>query len=183
MSQLFLVFDEAASAPITKEGFLEKLFPNLWDALATFLAFIILLIVVFYVAYKPVKKLIKQRGDYVENKIQNADEKEKQAALKVLEAEKQIANSQKEAIKIVEDAKATANLEREKIHNQAMLDAEKEVERAKVQIAQEIEASKDEIHREIVDVALNASEKVLSREVNKEDNEKLIDDFISNLDK
>ena len=44
----------------------EKLFPNPWDALAVFLAFVVLLIAVFYFAYKPVKKLLKERGDYVE---------------------------------------------------------------------------------------------------------------------
>lgn len=182
-NSLFIFLSDEASSPVTKDGFLEKLFPNVWDALATFLAFIVLLIVVFFVAYKPVKKLIQQRGDYVENKIKNAEEKETQAALKVLEAEKNISASQKEAIQIVEDAKVTANLEKEKIHAQAKLEADREVERAKELIAQEVEASKDQIHREIVDVAMNASEKVLSREVNKKDNERLIDDFISDLEK
>ena len=56
----------------TTEEFMEKLFPNVWDALAVFLAFVVLLIAVFYFAYKPVKKLLKQRGDYVEDKIKTA---------------------------------------------------------------------------------------------------------------
>lgn len=182
-NSLFIFLSDEVNAPVTKDGFLEKLFPNVWDALATFLAFIILLIVVFFVAYKPVKKLIKDRGDYVENKVKNAEEKEQQAALKVLEAEKNISASQREAIQIVEEAKVTANLEKDKIRAQAKLEADREVERAKDLIAQEIEASKDQIHREIVDVAMNASEKVLSREVNSKDNERLIDDFISDLEK
>ncbi len=176
-----LEFTIFADSPISEESFLEKLFPNPWDALATFLAFIVLLVVAFYFAYKPVKKLIQKRGDYVENKIKSAEERETLAVEKEKEAEKNISASRKEAIKIVEEAKATANQEREKIREQAKLDADKEVERAKAQIEQEIEASKDQIHREIVDVALDASEKVLAREVNKKDNEKLIDDFISDL--
>ena len=179
MAKFTIIFD----SPISEESFLNKLFPNPWDALATFLAFIVLLVVAFYFAYKPVKKLIQKRGDYVENKIKNAEEREASALKKEEEASKNISASKKEAIKIVEEAKATANLEKEKIHAQAKLEADKEVERAKAQIAQEIEASKDQIHREIVEVAMDASEKVLSREVNKKDNEKLIDDFIKDLDK
>ena len=179
MAKFTIIFD----SPISEESFLSKLFPNPWDALATFLAFIVLLVVAFYFAYKPVKELIRKRGDYVENKIKSAEERELLAAKKVDEANANIAASQKEAIQIVEEAKATANLEKEKIHAQAKLEADKEVERAQAQIAQEVEASKDEIHREIVEVAMSASEKVLSREVNKKDNEKLIDDFIKDLDK
>ena len=50
--------------PFNNQSFLDYLFPNPWDALAIFLAFVILLLVVFYFAYKPVKKLLKQRKDY-----------------------------------------------------------------------------------------------------------------------
>ena len=169
--------------PFEQEDFLHYLFPNPWDALAIFLAFIVLLLVVFYFAYKPVKKLIKNRKDYVEGKIKNAEEREALAAKKVEEAEKEIVESRQKAIEIVEKAKLDASKERDEIKAQAKLDADKEVERARQEIAQEIEATKDEIHREIVSVALDASSKVLEREVNKKDNEKLINDFIDELDK
>ena len=168
---------------ISKDDFISKLFPNVWDALATFLAFIVLLLVAFYLAYKPIKNLIKKRGDYVEGKIKDADEKEKQASEKLLEADKKIKDSNVEAMAIVEKAKEDALLEKERIAQEAKQAREEEVKKAKEEIAQEIEASKDEVHKEIVSVALDASKKVLSREVNSKDNEKLIDDFIKDLDK
>ncbi len=167
---------------ITKEGFLEKLFPNPWDALAVFLAFVLLLIVVFYFAYKPVKKLIKKRADYVEEKLRNAEQSEKEAAEKVEEAQLELKKSRQEALVIVEQAKVDADKERQKIHAKAKEEADQEVMRAKQEIEQEIEKSKDEIHSQIVDVAFDASKKVLSREVNQKDNEKLINEFISDLE-
>lgn len=167
---------------ITKEGFLEKLFPNPWDALAVFLAFVLLLIVVFYFAYKPVKKLIKNRADYVEGKLRNAEQSEKEAAQKVEEAELGLKKSRQEALVIVEQAKVDADKERQRIHAKAKEEADQEVMRAKQEIEQEIEKSKDEIHSQIVDVAFDASKKVLSREVNQKDNEKLINEFISDLE-
>lgn len=168
---------------ISKDDFITKLFPNVWDALATFLAFVILLLVAFYFGYKPVKKLIKKRGDYVEGKIKEADDKEKQASEKLLEAETKVKQSNVEAMAIVEKAKEDALVEKERIALEAKKAREEEVKKAKEEIAQEIEASKDEVHKEIVSVALDASKKVLSREVNSKDNEKLIDDFIKDLDK
>lgn len=169
--------------PFEQEDFLHYLFPNPWDALAIFLAFVVLLLVVFYFAYKPVKKLIKDRKDYVEGKIKSAEQRELDAKVKVEDAEKQIVASRQEALEIVEQAKQDALLEKQRIAQEAKLAREAEVKKAKEEIAQEIEASKDEVHKEIVSVALDASKKVLSREVNSKDNEKLIDDFIKDLDK
>jgi len=166
---------------IKKNDFLDKLFPNPWDALAVFLAFVLLLLAVFYFAYKPVKKLLKQRGDYVEGKIKNAEEREKESAKLLSEANENVKASRKEAMEIVEKAKEDANKERQAILDKAKEEKAAEIKRTKEEIAQEIEASKDEIHREIVSVAIDASSKVLEREVKKEDNEKLIDSFIDDL--
>lgn len=182
LSLLVIPLLTACDGAISKDDFISKLFPNVWDALATFLAFIILLLVAFYFAYKPVKKLLKKRGDYVEGKIKDADDKEKQANEKLKEAEQRVKDSNIEAMEIVEKAKEDATKEKDRIAAEAKLAREAEVKKAKEQIAQEIEASKDEVHKEIVSVALDASKKVLSREVNSKDNEKLIDDFIKDLD-
>jgi len=171
----------ASCDAITKEDFLDKLFPNPYDALAVFLAFIVLLLAVFYFAYKPVKKLLKQRGDYVEGKIKDAETKQVEAENFLNEANEKIKSTKVEAMGIIEDAKKAANKEREVILEKAKEEREAEVKKTKDEIAQEIEASKDEIHREIVSVAIDASSKVLEREVTKKDNEKLIDSFIDDL--
>jgi len=176
--KLLVIFDDV----ITKDGFLEKLFPNPWDALAVFLAFIVLLIIVFYFAYKPVKKLIQKRADYVDGKLRNAEKSEKEASEKVEEAHLELKKSHQEALAIVEQAKLDADKERQRIQQLAKEQADQEVARAKQEIEQEIEKSKDEIHSQIVDVAFDASKKVLSREVNQKDNEKLINEFIDDLE-
>ena len=87
----------------------DKLFPVPYDALAVFLAFIVLLVVVFFVAYKPVKALIKKRGDYVEGKIKDANEKEFKANELLENANKEVKDKKVEARNIVEAAKADAN--------------------------------------------------------------------------
>ena len=166
---------------ITKESFMDKLFPNPWDALAIFLAFVILLIAVFYFAYKPVKKLLKQRDEYVAGKIKNAEVREKESEKLLAQANEEVKASRVEAMAIVEKAKDDANKERQAILDKAKEEKAEEIRRTKEEIAQEIEASKDEIHREIVSVALDASSKVLEREVSSKDNEKLIDSFIDDL--
>ncbi len=181
ISNLFITYEDTGS-PFSTEDFLSKLFPNPWDALAVFLAFVILLVVVFYVAYKPVKKLIHDRKQYVESNLRDSEASKAQSQKLLRDAEEDVLESKKEALKIVEDAKTTANIEKEKILESAKIERKQIIDEAKVEIDREIENSKDEIHEEIVSVAMDASKKLLSREVNSKDNAKLVDDFISNLE-
>ena len=170
-------------APFSSEDFLSRISFNLWDFVAVFLAFIVLLLVAFYLGYTPVKKFIKNRGDYIEGKIKDAETREEKSRGLVEEAEHTVAESKKSAVLIVEKAEEDAKKQKAEILAIAKEEAKQEKEKTKQDIAQEIEASKDEIHREIVSVAMDASKKVLGREVNDEDNKRLVEDFVKDLDK
>ena len=113
--------------------------------------------------------------------ILSAEEREQKSQQLLSDANEEVKAKKVEAMGIVEKAKEDAQKERAAILEKAKQEKEEEIKRTKEEIAQEIEASKDEIHREIVSVAIDASSKVLEREVNKEDNEKLIDSFIDDL--
>ena len=163
--------------------FIKKLFPNPWEALATFVAFIILLIAVFVFAYKPVKALLKKRQDYVDNKIKDAEIREEKSKELLDEANKNIEDSKKQGMEIIEQSKIDALATKQTIIEEGKEEAKKQILDAKKEIAQEIEKSKDDIHNEIVDVALSASKEVLKRNVNEDDERRLLNDFINGLDK
>ena len=170
-------------SPFNTDDFTSRISFNVWDFLAVFLAFVVLLLVVFYFGYKPLKKAIKDRHDYVEGNIRTAEEREEKSRNLVDEANENLAQSKKEALEIVEKAKVDANKEKEQIIEEAKLEAKEEKEKAREEIAQEIEANKEQIRKEIVDVALTASEELLGREVNDKDNKRLLDDFVNDLEK
>ena len=168
---------------ISRDDFISKLFPNPWEALATFIAFVILLIAVFFFAYKPVKELLKKRQDYVDNKIKDAEIREEKSKELLEEANLAKENSKKEGMEILEQYKADALATKQEIINEGKEEAKKQLQDAKKEIAQEIIKSKQDIHNEIVDVALSASKEVLKRNVNEDDEKRLLDDFINDLDK
>lgn len=168
--------------PFSSEDFTSRISFNVWDFLATFLAFVVLVLVAFFFGYKPIKEYVRKRGEYVEGKIKTAEERELKSQGLVKEAEENLAISKKSAILIVEKAREDANKQKAEILEQAKQEAKEEKIKAEQEIAQEIESTKDEIHREIVQVAMDASKKVLGREVNSKDNEKLVNDFINDLE-
>lgn len=181
MLSLFLC--GCSDVPLDSSQFLNRISFNLWDFLAVFAAFIILIVIAFFFGYKPVKGYIKKRKDYIEGNIKTAEDRELKSRNIINEANEKAKEKQKEALLIVEKAKEDANKQKEQIINEAKDEAQNQIKNAQNQIAREIEASKDDIHKQIVDVALNASTKILEREVNEKDNERLIDSFVNDLKK
>ena len=167
---------------IEPQEIIEKLIPNFWDFLIQLLAFIVLIVIVFFVAYKPVKKLSAKRKEYVESNILGS-EKAKLEAEEYLKASKEgVEKSKLEARQIVADAKKSAEKEAEEIKAKAQEEAQQAKRKADEEIEEAKRKSRQDVHREIVDVAIASSEKVLGREVNKQDEERLLDDFVKGLE-
>lgn len=159
----------------------EGLLPNLWITIAQILIFIVTAAVVIFLAYKPLKKKLEQRKDYIENNIKDSENKKAQTKQDLEKAESIVSDAQKKAGDIIQQAQKTAE--------QKALDEQKtlalSIENQKVQAHKDIEAERQrmlaEAHNKIVDTAIDASKKILGREVNESDNKKMVDEFIDQL--
>ena len=58
---------------INADSIIQKLIPNWTSFVVQLAAFLVLVAVVIYFAYKPVKKLIKSRQDYIEDNIKQSE--------------------------------------------------------------------------------------------------------------
>ena len=81
----------------------------------------------------------------------------------------------------IDKAKEDASIQDQIIIDNAHKQIENEKQLAKDDILREIEHSQDEIHNEIVNVAIEASSKVLGRTINEQDNKDLIDQLVKEL--
>ncbi len=177
------LFALTSEIPITNDSFLDKLFPSPYDFLATFLAFIVLILIVFFFAYKPVKRLLKKRADYVEGKITDAEKMNSEALENKKISEENISLSKKEAMKIIEDASKDKEKIIKEAKEEALEAANKEYEKKKEAYLADVKKAEAEIKQEMVDIALLASKEILEREVNTKDNERLVEDFIERMKK
>ena len=158
-----------------------NLIPSWTSFVMQIVAFIILLLVVIFFAYKPVKKMLKQRQDYIEKEISDAEKSKSAAEMNFNQSQETIVASKKEANQIIEDAQVEAKRQRDEIIEAAKreaikikLDAEKDIERSR-------QEALDDIKNEIVSVALLTSQEILGREINEDDNSRLAKDFIDRL--
>lgn len=167
---------------MSAEDFIEKLIPNFWSFLIQLLSLIVLIIFVIIFAYKPVKKILKKRQDYIEGNIRASEEVKAQAIVKEREASELVIAKQKEANQIIIDAKKVAEEKR----NEILDSAAKELDEMKIKAVEELKQeeleAKEAIRKEMIDIALDASSILLKREVSSEDNKRLVEDFIKDIE-
>ena len=173
------LYAESIGETISSIG--EKLIPNWISFVVQFLSFLILLLAVFFLAYKPVKRILKKRADHIEDEINQAEERNAQAAASVNEAKELVSSSKVKASEIIKNAESQG----QEKYDAIILEAKQEVAEMKKAAEEDIERAKvdavQDIRSEMVNVALSASREILKREVDKKDNVKLAEDFIDQL--
>lgn len=159
----------------------KNLIPNWTSFLMQVAAFIILLIVVVFFAYKPVKKMLKKRQDYIEQEISDAEKNKAEAEINLSQSQEAILSSKKEAAQILEDARLQAEKDRQIALENTRLEIAKLKTTAQEDIVRSRQEALDDIHKEMVEVALLTSKEILKREVNEKDNARLAEEFIEKL--
>lgn len=165
------------------ETVVNNMLPNLYITLVQLALFILTAVAFIFLAYKPLKKKLKQRSDYIENNIKESENKKVEAQKLVDEANQNLLDSQKKGVEIVQHAQATA----ERKTQIAIEEIKTQVEIQKVHAHKDIEAERNkmikEAKTELVDIAISTSKEILKREVRKEDSDKYIDEFIDEFSK
>ena len=160
-----------------------NMLPNLWVTLMQLAIFIFIALLFIFLAYKPLKKKMKKRADYIENNIKESESKKLEAQEKVNQAQQIIADREKQAGELIKAAQKTAENKAQQFEKDLALTLEKQKRQAHKDIEAEREKMLQEAHEEIVDSAIAASKEILKRNITKEDNDKFIDDFVNELNK
>lgn len=155
--------------------------PNLYVTLAQIGAFIVMVLIVIFFGYKPIKKKLDARREYVKKNLDDSDKHLKEAKKKEKEAEDIITASRIQANSIVEKARKQAIEEK----NQMLDEAEKAIALKKLQDEKELKDKEQKMIKDnrdkIISTALDASKEILKHEIKEEDNKKIVDDFIDKL--
>lgn len=151
--------------------------------IAQVLNFLILVVILRAVAYKPVARLLQQRSDKIRDTLEKAEADKKAAEQTLTQYKTQLADAHKKAQDIIEKANLTARQE----HDAAVAETRKEIERMKQTAQAEIESERNrafaEMKSQIVTLSLAAASKVVSKNLDTKENDKLVNDFISGLNK
>ena len=154
-----------------------NMLPNLYITLMQLALFILVAVLFIWLVYKPLKKKLKQRSDYIEKNIKDSEEN------KTIKSNQMIIDSQKKAGEIIANAQKVAENKASTLQQELS----ESIEKQKTQATKDIEDQKrkmiSDAKSEIVEAAIETSKEILGREVKKEDNDKFVDDFLKEFEK
>ena len=157
----------------------DKIIPDdPWAFVVQLTATFLLVLILAKFLVKPVRNYIAARQAYIQGNLDEAANKNKEADEKLLDANTQLKEARVTSKQMVENAKVTALNEKDRIVEETKNEVDLMREKAKLDIENERKKMKEELTSEVIDVALLAASKVVEREVNKEDNERIIKSFI-----
>ena len=147
----------------------------------TILTFLLLLSVLAKFAWKPLLKMLKDREEMIRNSLYDAEKAQTELARLNSEGEEIINKARSEAQAILSQGKASAAKMKEDTLNDAKEKAKLITEDAQKQILVEKEKAIAEIKGEVVNLSLSVAEKLIKKNLSREDNKALINESLSNV--
>jgi F-type H+-transporting ATPase subunit b len=142
--------------------------------------------ITFYVlkrfAFARIQQGIEERRDRIRKAVEDADRAREQSR-ELLEQHRQLIGQAKgEAAEILADARKVADAQIERVKDEAEVERQRRLEKTRRQIDAETKRSLDLIRSEVADLTLAATARVTGKVLDAEDQRRLIDEAIAELD-
>lgn len=174
MNWLFLLATEAGEEPS---------FTTLKPVTAVWVwvAFIVTFLILSKVAWPGLAKKLEEREIRIAEGLRKAEEAEERARELAQKQEQVLAEARAEAQKLLADARAAADNVKNDLMRQAQEEIAAEKDRAKKEIGLERAKAIDELKQVTVDLTLEASARLLRRELRDEDHRRLAREVVEEV--
>ncbi|NLO89357.1 MAG: F0F1 ATP synthase subunit B [Clostridia bacterium] len=143
--------------------------------------FLVLLALLYKFLWNPILNTLDKRREEISSNLSSAESMKQQAEEMLEEYKRKIAEAKSEAQDIINQANRAAEETRNTMMSQAHEEAARITEKAREEIRREKEQAMKEVRDEIATLAVMAAGKVLEKSMTKEDHEKLVRDFLSEV--
>ena len=154
---------------------------DLWTIVVSACNLLIIYLIIRKFFYNPVMKIIKEREDSIKEEYAKAEVAKKEADESKAIYSERIRYAEDEADGIIKKAHDDAKKISEEIVSEASTKADAIREKAEEDIKREKLKAESELKKEIAEISVDIARKVVGREVDKNDHERFIDDFINGI--
>ncbi len=150
--------------------------------LATFIgqlvSFLILLGLLVYFGYKPIRKMLDERANRIEESMEQAEATKQEYERAKVAVQEQISKARQEGQALISQATQIGDRLKEEAKEEARKEAQTIVARTRVELERERDKAIDDLRREFADTAILAAEKVINETLDKEKHRKLIEEAL-----
>ena len=148
----------------------------------TIVCFAITFFVLRKFAFGPIQKTIDDRRERIRSSVEEAEHARAEARRLLEEHKALIAGAKSEAGGILAEARKVADSQRERAREEVEADRQRRLEETRKQIEAETVRALEQIRAEVAELALLATEKVTGQVLDREQDRKLIEAAIGDLD-
>ena len=149
----------------------------------TIITFLIVLAILKWKAWGPLMNALDKRAEDINNALSAADRAKEDAEKASQDYEKLVQKAHSEAQQIIADSKATGEKVKNDIESVARENAETMISKAKTQIEAESQKAIQEIKSSVVNLSIEAAEKIIEKNLDSEDNRKLVNQTLDSMGK
>lgn len=160
---------------------LNQLMPNILTVVTQLCATALLFFLMYKLAWKPVKRILDTRSEYEQSRLTEADQLRKDNEALNAEANKQIEEANAQAQEIVSRAQAEGLRLKENLVDEGRQKSQQMVEDAQRNITLQKNKMLEDMHEEVVDIAMQAAEKMLQRKLDSQADRDSIENFIKEV--
>ncbi len=148
----------------------------------TIVCFLAVLFVLRRFAFGPVQQMIDARRASIQSAIDEADASRAEARALLEEHKQLIGQAKSESEEILSDARRVADAQRERVKVDAEEDRQRRLEETRRQIEQATQQALGEIRDEVGKLSLLAAEKITGKSLTGDDQQRLIDEALAEID-
>jgi F-type H+-transporting ATPase subunit b len=157
---------------------------DLLDLLYRFINFALLVIILVVVLKKAnIKGLLASRSEDLKRRLAELRTGKEEAERRYRELEKRIREFEQSRQGIIDQFRAEGLAEKNRLIAEAEERVRQILEQAETAIQREIESAKNRLRRDMIGLAAENAERILSKEITDKDQDLLVDEFIERLGK
>jgi len=153
-----------------------------WTLLLVVLNFLGLLVILYLLLWEPILKVLDDRAATISGDLADAATKHEEATTLKRKYDQMLLGSKHQRQELIAEGRKEGDVERRRIVEVAQQEAEKIVSRTREELQAAADKARSDLRAEIGGLSVQLAEKILSREVRAEDNQKLVQDFLGKLD-
>ncbi|MCL2355655.1 MAG: F0F1 ATP synthase subunit B [Defluviitaleaceae bacterium] len=157
-------------------------FQNFFDGGPNIFNFIVTVVLVTWLLYKPVKKILAARAERIEGDMSDAALSKADAEELKEMYEKKVKDIEAERAAVLDEARKLAGENRTRILDEAKVEAQDVKDRAARDVANELEQIKGTVHQAIVDISTDMATRLIASTIDKAAHEKLFDEAMVELE-
>lgn len=154
---------------------------SLGDSLFLIVTFLLLLLLVKHFAWEPVTKMMADRQKKISSDLDGAAKSRTQAEKMAAKRQAELKNTKAEAIQIVNQARENGEKNRQEIVTSAQKQATDLKTKAQDKAKQTRNDALNSARKDVAQIAVDIAESLIKKDLNADDQEALIDDYIKGL--